>query len=282
MTDVHIIHHDEDHIIPRMASWLAETLDWSLSNHPRKNAELNYYMPYTAFNKRLAPPTQTAAWFTHLEISSRGKVRQWREAAKLVDLRCTTSGLYFGDLSQKGETAKLAPGIDTNLFEPVDIDPEDQISFLGFGGFGGDRKGTELARRLVDGGWKALASGKNWDGIPTKWFDYDELWQFYNRISIFVCTSTIEGIPAPPLEALACGTRVVIPSEVGVMDELPERPGIRHYACGNYDSLRVAIRRAVYDKNRVDPSELRQIILDRYSKQHWISSHIEAFEQVLA
>lgn len=281
MIDVHIVHHDENHIVPRMAHWLADNLDWSLSTRPRTNADLNYYMPYTAFNKQLAPPTKTAAWFTHYEPATRGKARLWREAAQLLDLRCTTSELYLGDLSQKGPTAKLAPGVDESIFEPIEIGLGDELSFLGFSGLSSDRKGVALARRLVDGGWEALAAGTSWDGIDTRWFDYDQMWRFYNGIAIFVCTSTIEGIPAPPLEALACGKRIVIPRDVGVMDELPEQPGIRHYHCGDFDSMRVAIRRAVYDKNKADPRELRKIILERYTKQHWIASHVVAFEKVL-
>lgn len=282
MFDVHVVVQNEDHIVPRMGRWLAEACGWTLSTRPRANARLNYYMPYTAYNKMFAPKGKTAAWFTHLETGNRGKLRLWNDAADALDLRIVTSPIYEMAFDKAGAnmTRRVVPGIDTELFRPVS--GADRVALLGVGGLGSDRKGTALARNLAETGYSIAASGIGWNGVPCRWYADEQMPAFYNGLGVFVCTSTIEGIPAPPLEALACGIRVVVPRHVGIMDELPERPGIRHYESGNYDQLRGAIRLVIYDKKETRPQQLREVVTSKYTVKAWVKSHKAAFEELLS
>lgn len=102
--------------------------------------------------------------------------------------------------------------------------------------------------------------------------------QFYGNLDVYLVTSTIEGIPTPPLEALACGVKIVVPNKVGIMDELPEMKGIRHYKKGNYQDMVRAIILALSDK--VSQEELRAIT-EKYSVDAWCESHRRAIDKML-
>ena len=108
------------------------------------------------------------------------------------------------------------------------------------------RKGEGLAARLAgdfEGKAEMVAFGMGW---PLKILSNDltkRAW-YYNSLDAFVCTSLIEGVPMPPLEALACGVPVVIPRNVGMLDSLPHMTGIYRYKAGDYDDLRHACERA--------------------------------------
>lgn len=79
----------------------------------------------------------------------------------------------------------------------------------------------------------------------------------------------------PPLEALACGVKVVIPRGVGLLDELPQTAGIVRYEVGDYDSMLAAVREAL--ALRVVRKSLREAVA-AYTPTAWVQSHVEAFE----
>ena len=102
--------------------------------------------------------------------------------------------------------------------------------------------------------------------------------QWYAALDVYICTSSIEGIPAPVLEALACDVKVVIPNDVGICDMLPEMEGIRHYRKNDGQDMIRAIRQVLDDK----PSRgtLRDVTED-YKIADWCDSHKLAMEALI-
>jgi hypothetical protein len=76
----------------------------------------------------------------------------------------------------------------------------------------------------------------------------------------------------PPLEALACGVKIVVPEHVGLIDELPDLSGIYRYECGNLEAMAKAVQEAVEAK-KVDREALRGVITDNYTIAHWAEDH---------
>lgn len=69
--NVNIVCRDigEDKILPRLARTLADGTGWSLSQHPDKHADLNYFAVYIDYAERLTDwhATPIAAYFSHYE-----------------------------------------------------------------------------------------------------------------------------------------------------------------------------------------------------------------------
>ena len=275
---VHIVHHDDGHIVPRMMQWLADGNGWSIGTDRKKGVDVHYFGPYTAYR---GVPTLKAAWFTHFEDYNPGKVQQWHMAARFCDLCCYTSDVEAETLP--GDTAmKVTAGIDREHFNVRSVWKGAQQA-IGIVGIGQRRKGPELTRQLLKDGYTIQVAGTNWGDLDGGMVDYDHMPDFYNTLSLFVCTSTIEGIPAPPLEALACGVPVVVPSGVGIMDELPAMPGLWHYAAGDYGSLKSAVDGALKDiaDGLVDREALRAVT-EPYTIEAWCESHRKALEKLAA
>jgi len=83
--------------------------------------------------------------------------------------------------------------------------------------------------------------------------------EFYRSLSVFLCTSAIEGGPVTILEALACGVPVVVPKGVGLVEELPDIPGIYRY--DNEIALREMLDMALNTEH--NPDDLRAAVEDR-------------------
>jgi hypothetical protein len=140
------------------------------------------------------------------------------------------------------------------------------------------RKNERLIIDLAnDEGITIRAAGHGWP-IATNWYPWVRMPRFYRGLDVFLVTALIEGIPMPPLEALACGVPIVIPHNVGLLDELPDMPGIVRYVPGDYTSMRAAIECAL----EVDyvPQALRSIVAAQYTAQTWAQDHIAAMEQL--
>jgi len=101
---------------------------------------------------------------------------------------------------------------------------------------------------------------------------------FYNSLDVFLCASSIEGIPAPPLEALACGVPVVVPQGVGLLDDLPDLPGIWRYPAGELSGLVAALRQVL--DTPVDREALRAATVP-YVAANWAADHEAAFTDLL-
>jgi len=101
---------------------------------------------------------------------------------------------------------------------------------------------------------------------------------FFRSLDVFMCTSRVEGVPMPPLEAMACGVEVVVPKGVGMLDDLPDLPGIWRFNPGNYDDLERALTEALAAK-RADPQALRAAVAD-YNTYNWSVDHELAFDEI--
>lgn len=271
---VHIVLWDDGRIIPKMAQWLVERNGWTISEQPRHDVDVNYYMPYLQMGRQPPiPDTLTAAWFTHYEEGSDWKIGTWDGAKNRVDLAILTASVYnHRFLNQMRAT--VTPGVDREFFSPMKTKQQYELPLLGISGQAQPRKGLDLIQALGTDGRYGISLTGQW---PELWAHNNFAWEampsFYNTIDVYVCTSSIEGIPMPPLEAAACGTKLVIPHGVGMMDDLPEMPGIRHYRQGDYTDMTIAIDKVLSDD--ATPESIRSATAV-YSIDSWCSSHEQA------
>lgn len=278
--DVHIVCTERDHerILYRLAAVLARETGWTLSEMPRPDAALNYFLPYLGYQ---VVGTRTAAWFTHHDARQQHKRRQWEVAAAAVDLRTTSTTPYHALLAPLGATVKVPVPLDRAIFTPADALPEGfTVGVSGFVYHDG-RKGEDLIRQLAldfaDLDWRAVGQGWN---IPTTFVATGALPAFYQSLRLYVCASRVEGVPYPPLEALACGVPVVIPRGVGLLDDLPDIEGIYRFDAGNYDSLKAALAHALTALGAVEREALRAAT-EAYTPEAWAVAHEQAFEVLI-
>ena len=162
----------------------------------------------------------------------------------------------------------VTPGVDRERYVP-DYHAPGRV--FGIAGVGQPRKGPKLVidlfyanipldLRIAGMAWPFAHSVVANNHMP----------QWYAALDVYLCTSSIEGIPAPVLEALSCDVKVVIPNGVGICDQLPEMEGIRHYRKNDGQDMIRAIRKVLEDK----PSRgaLRDVTAD-YTIDEWCSSH---------
>jgi len=269
-------------ILSRKAQVLRDELGWGLSATADPAADLQYAFCYLDYKDRSLP---FAAYFTHREDMRADKVLEWEQAAKKAVLRVTSAQQYYNDLQEYGPTVKILPPLDREKFSipAAGVKPAGKRPVVGVSGYvySGGRKGEWLLDEVMatDAGkafeWRAC--GKGWP-IPTKQYKFDQLQDFYRyNIDILLCTALIEGVPYPPLEALACGRPVVIPYGVGLMDELPEMPGIERYKAGDVEDMLAALDRAA--AAQVKPEELRAAT-EPFDQLAWAKSHADAFAEV--
>ncbi len=278
---IHIIRlnwHDTS-ILSRKAQALADELGWAIGGKPDPGAFMNYAFPYLDGRDALEG-IPYAAYFTHREDCIPGKVGIWKERARNAALRITSAQQYFEDLSEYGPTVKIMPPLDREKFSPAGKLPQRTRPQIGVAGFvyRGGRKGEDLlveAIQATGDKYEYKAVGQGWP-IQTIHLPYDRLQEFYRAIDIYLCTSRIEGIPYPPLEALACGKKIVIPAGVGIMDELPSIPGIERYEAGNVNKMIEAIDRAA--ETTADPEELREATAI-FTFENWAEEHARAFAE---
>ena len=132
------------------------------------------------------------------------------------------------------ETAKkttvINPGIDLDIFYPHQVkkDPKTKI-ILCLGRKGKIRGLPDLIRaveiiyqkrknmKLIIVGRSKMKISSNIPYEQRQATD-DELAQLYSSCDVFVLPSWIEGCPAPPLEAMACGAPVVVTDCLGVRE----------------------------------------------------------------
>jgi glycosyltransferase involved in cell wall biosynthesis len=104
--------------------------------------------------------------------------------------------------------------------------------------------------------WDIVASGKGW---PCQCGEYTwhDVQRFYQSLDVYVCSATVEGLPMPPLEALSCGVKTVIPWYVGLLDEIFPVEGVVRYERGDYGQMERAIQIAL--DTDANAQELRDI-----------------------
>lgn len=278
--------HNSDRILPRLALELSRLTGWAVRDDPDDEVDLNYYFPYLEFlTAKANNQTLTAAWFTHHDTMQKGKSPLWDQVAQKVDLRTVSASMYLSKLEKFGLTEVVIPPLDQDKFV---ITPQikHNLPVIGTSGFvyPGGRKGEHLISMLSNNvhslGIDVRAIGAGWPIKNVRTIVWDKMAKWYQGLDIYLCASMIEGVGYGPLEALACGKQVVIPSRVGVFDDLPDVKGIWRYQAGDYDSMVSAIESAVEMISRVNPIGLRDSVAE-YIPDNWAKSHIVAFDKLI-
>lgn len=285
---VHIVcqNLNEDRVIPRMARYLRDRLGWAAGT-TAESCDVLYLSGYfEAQRMKPWPDVPMAAYFTHREEEPAGnaKAKLYDAVAGKVDLRIATARMYAEGLDAYGRTAQVSPPLERERFVITTKAQrhKGERPVVGLSGYtySNKRKGEDLVKGLLGsriGGlvdWRA--SGRGWP-VPTKRYTWEQMPGFYQGLGVLVVTSRVEGVPMPPLEALACGVRVVVPRGVGLLDELPETPGIHRYERGDLKSLLIALEEAAFPSEGVEPEALRAAT-EAYSVEAWCEDHAQAFE----
>lgn len=159
---------------------------------------------------------------------------------------------------------------------------------IGTSGFvyGGGRKGEHLIKLLsVDPDLieriNFIASGRGWP-VPTRGYTWPKMQTFFQGLDIYICTSSIEGIGYPVLEAMACGIPVVIPKKVGIFDELPNLENLHRYKASDYQELKKALLIAIdrLDENAINQESLVSATA-KFTSEAWKIDHEKVFENFL-
>lgn len=296
---VHVVSrdHTSDRIIPRLAGALVAGTGWSVGPTPDPRAEVNLAFPYLEAPDPKGWPggTLMAAEFSHRETTVPAKAATWDRVAESCHLRLTWATMYRDILEDHGLTHLVTPPLDREKFRPAPSQmaaPTTSLIrgtriVLGVSGwvYPGGRKGENLvaqaAQRLKRAGVEIVATGEGWP-VPIRPHTWADLHEFYWNIDAYLCTSLIEGIPYPPLEALACGVPVIVPTGVGMMDDLPDVPGVAHYLAGNYQAMVAAIVEVQTDLREgiIDREQLRSLT-ERFTLDAWIRDHVEAVDDLV-
>jgi len=279
--NINIVYSDKgtNNILDRQAQALADETGWDYTKSPNAKADINSFICYIEFGERFSDwhLTPVSCWFTHHEPHQEWKAFWWELAEQNVDMRITAARMYLEELSGFGQAALCRPAIDPQFKRGKRVKNEKpKVGVSGFVHPGG-RKGEKLVARLAGSKLgrriELVGSGRGWP-CPTRLYDWGELPGWYNSLDLFLCTSSIEGIPMPPLEALACGVPVVIPWGVGLLDDLPETDGIYRYAHDDFDGMQKTIEQALAGKH---DSSLLAASVAGYSASAWAEDHKQAF-----
>jgi hypothetical protein len=282
---VHIVcqNYGEDRIIPRMARALSAALGWTLNAAPDPKANVLYLSGYfEAQRLRQWPSVPVAAYFTHKEEEPKGnaKAKLFDEVAGRVQLRVAMCELYAAPLREYGPTVTPPLPVERERFT-IAARTQGKVPIVGFSGYTypNRRKGEDLVKGIIGSNvaqrveWRA--SGRGWP-VPTKRLSWAEMPSFYQDLDVLVCPSRVEGGPMPVLEALSCGVRVVIPRGVGILDEIPETPGVYRYERGDLETLLVALEAAAFPTEPIDREALREAVA-LHSVEAFVEAHARAF-----
>lgn len=272
-------------VLQQMADCLVRDLGWSISPYPDEAATVNYFFNYAdgwwRFNDWAATPL--AAYFTHYESDGR-KAEFWNDCASRVVLRVCNNEQAARLLRPTGLTARVMPVIDSQFSPAHDDHDKRDVPVIGLNGWAekAPRKGAELVRELLEMGWRDRAtwraSGSGWP-VDTVSYQWRDLPKFYHSLDYFLCSSLEDAGPAGPCEALACGIPVIIPSGVGLCDELPECAGVYHYQRGDVADMSRALEQAMDDPRPRGLWNLHELV-SRYSRANWVEGHRVIFEML--
>lgn len=285
MNIVIVSREDTSPILAYLATALSQATGWRVATHPDSEADLNYFFPYLEWDGTWHE-TPVACLFSHKEQGRPEKEALWQIAAERCDLRTAWAGQYVAELSKYGPAVQVTPPLDREKFSPV---PRSRGSppVVGVSGFTcpGGRKGEGLVLELVGSELgkrlNVVASGSGWP-CPTTLYEWAHLEKFYQGLDAYLCTATVEGVPYPPLEALACGVPVVIPRGVGLLDELPDLENLHRYTAGNFAEMCTALQAALtpVSTKGTNIASLRGATA-RFTFAAWEQDHRQAFRDLL-
>jgi hypothetical protein len=277
----------EDRVLGRFARHLHQRLGWTVGKKPDRRADLNYWMAFLEWGRfRDFSETRTAAYMTHLDDPDGDpELHQlFSEAAAAADLRVCMNQATRADLEARfGRTEVFPLPVELEHFE-LKTEPANAIPVLGFSGYGyrSGRKGAELAEAVVRAfrdRCRFKASGRRWP-CPTRKYRWRDMPSFFRSLDIYVCTALIEGGPMTTLEAMASGVAVVIPSGVGLHDEIPDTSDVFRYARGDTTDLLRAVDDALGRFDSVDRRALREATRP-HSVAAWCAAHEQIFAEIV-
>lgn len=79
-----------------------------------------------------------------------------------------------------------------------------------------------------------------------------ELAELYRQASVYLCASSYESFPLPPVEAMACGTPVVATRNVGVLEYAVDGTNALLADIGDVEGLAAAVDRVLRDEGLAD------------------------------
>lgn len=279
--NIHIVcrNWQADRILPRFARYSMEAHGWTVGAQYDNSATANYLMAYFEYSKivsQIANTRPLVAYMTHLEEGDNAKARLYNQVAGAVALRVAMNRGQVEHLNTFGPTTVLPLPVETQNFTPRPH-AVGKVPIIGLSGYtyASGRKGEALVTALRGLQGVALkASGRGWPGITTKMYQWREMPDFYRSLDLFVCTSLVEGGPLTTLEALSCGVPVVIPSGVGIHDEIPDVPGIYRYPRGNAAALVETVKQALGELGAHNAADLRAAV-EPHSVEAWTTANAD-------
>ncbi len=214
-------------IIGRICEELSSHNNWEVCRYD-SSADFNLFVTYfsalTHINKVGFNQSRTGAWFTHPEGPEFFKV------AQRVGVRLCHAPRY----ARLIDGIAIQPGIDSG-FQPKLV--------VGISGrsYPSKRKGEDLIHLIGSLPYVQVRRSPSKESRSQS----REVWihsirDFYLSIDVLVVTSSVEGGPMAIAEALACGTPVIAPIDVGNAELFP----VRGYQVGDWDSLRGRLEEA--------------------------------------
>lgn len=175
----------------------------------------------------------TTAIYDHLFISENYDLTKkvigysdnyYTSSKKLFDI-------YSNKKSLKKPTMVITDGVDLKKFFPVNverfnIDKQSKlvIGWVGNSAWGKDGEDTKGVNTILKPAINELISEgynieMNFADKQIEMMPHDEMNEYYSKIDVYICTSTIEGTPNPVLESMACGVPI-ISTNVGIVPEV--------------------------------------------------------------
>ena len=109
-----------------------------------------------------------------------------------------------------------------------------------------------------------------------------DLREMYRRSKIFIQTSSVEGMPATPLEAAACGCWPLCSAVDGVQEVFEDAPF--HLIDPPFAATKFAacITEAIEYIRSEYRNDARQLVLDHYSVANMVNGYIDLYERMAA
>ncbi len=249
-------------ILEKMADILKqyepEDMQIIYSKKPMKGDNcLNLFWPYRCYEDTVA---RSVSFHTHPE-----KIPAWNASAKGANHIITMCDKYTKSLIKAGVPAekitKIIPGVDEDftfdfvLFFPCDMKRHPI------------RKGETLWKQISKiPGVRAICSDRT--------LTHAQVVSATKRADAIFISSMEEGGPMTLIEALACGTPVIAPRDVGFCDEWTDV--IIQYDKGNFKSAKEAIDTLLI------PKQKRAESVKEYTWKKWAEAHFAVFRKVFA
>lgn len=182
----------------------------------------------------------------------------------------------------------IHPGIDSKVFFPRRVKKDERNRIVLYLGRKGKLRSPEVFFEAIKLIGKRVPNLKIINVTQDKW-DYslpcvyeervasgEELAKLYSLSDVYVLSSSFEGFPLPPLEAMACGTPVVTTDCLGVRDYAIHGQNSLVVPAGNSLLLSEAIMQSITDRSLAQRLSINGV---KIAKNFTIEKTINAFEK---